>query len=492
MSFEHQAVQKMKSRLSRLGKPKWKDPERRQSIKDNNRAKMEWQIRSSLWTMTCWAALPPAKYCLSDVVSQIEALVSERSCDIWDGERTSRGCTWDRSMYGHSIQDAQPTIIFSSSSKMCLRNAKRIIHEENIQVDPRGIGIEYYENGPVLFQAFGSTDSLDLKAGLTSISSPNGSSPNEKTSNVGGKLPAYLNEDHESSPNRVPKPAINAALASIGQVSCTIGGIILVNGELYGLTVAHAFEREVETDSENQVAHIESSPPTIHYRTSGTIGHLHGKRQWRSDSEPSSGDLDWALCTIDRTRMHLSNTVSLANGNILCPRNIAQTDPIDMAVVVHTGLTGVVNGCILGDYSLVALPGSKYFQRMWIVILDRLVQKGDCGSWVLDPTNGDWLGHIVAGKLETSVAYIVLAREIASDISNRFGDQTVRMPCPAELEDTETVSDIKRALQLPEPQQAPALTSGVSISSISSKSIIPSKRYNTNSFLKFLPRLMET
>jgi hypothetical protein len=73
--------------------------------------------------------------------------------------------------------------------------------------------------------------------------------------------------------------------------------------------------------------------------------------------------------------MLLSNTVSLTNGNILYPKNIAQTDPTDMAVVVHTGTTGAVNGCILGDYSLVALPGSRSFQRMWMVILDRLVRK---------------------------------------------------------------------------------------------------------------------
>jgi hypothetical protein len=182
--------------------------------------------------------------------------------------------------------------------------------------------------------------------------------------------------------------------------------------------------------------------------------------------------------------MLLSNTVSLTNGNILYPKNIAQTDPTDMAVVVHTGTTGVVNGCILGDYSLVALPGSRSFQRMWMVILDRLVrklpknsggqmlklisliEKGDCGSWVLDPTNGDWLGHIVAGKLGTSVAYIVLARDIANEISTRVGGQTVRMPCVAELDVSETVSDIKRDIQLPEPepQQAMTLTPGMSAS----------------------------
>lgn len=250
MSIEAQAVQQAESRLPRLGTPKWKDPERRQSIKDNSRVKMEWQLSSSLWTMTCWVALAPARPCLIDAMGQIEALVLKRQCDIWDGERTSPGCVWDRSMYGRSIQDAQPTIIFSSSSKICRRNAKRIIQEENIQVDPRGIGIEYYENGPEFLAGF--FDSSDLEAGCQPIPPPKCKSAQEKTVNFGGNLPAYSNNHHTGSPDRIPKPAINAALVHVGQVSCTMGGVLVVNGELYGLTVAHAFEGERETIAETQ------------------------------------------------------------------------------------------------------------------------------------------------------------------------------------------------------------------------------------------------
>jgi hypothetical protein len=83
--------------------------------------------------------------------------------------------------------------------------------------------------------------------------------------------------------------------------------------------------------------------------------------------------MDWALCAMDRNKMRLSNNLCLPNGNILCPMKIAQDDPTDMAVIIHTGPTGIVNGCIVGDYSLVALPGSKAFQRMWMVVFERHV-----------------------------------------------------------------------------------------------------------------------
>ena len=125
----------------------------------------------------------------------------------------------------------------------------------------------------------------------------------------------------------------------------------------------------------NIVVPYETSQLTVHHRTSGQIGTLHRKRLLPQVLEPGCGDMDWALCAIDRKKMRQSNNVIPPNGNILCPRNIAQEDPTDMAVIINTGSTGVVNGCIVGDYSLVALPGSKLFQRMWIVVLERHVGK---------------------------------------------------------------------------------------------------------------------
>ena len=248
MSTHVQPFQKGELRQPRLGDPKWKDPERRQSIKDDSRVKMEWQLSTSLWTMTCWVALPPARPCLIDTMEQIETLVLKRQSDIWNGEHTSPGCTWDRSMHGRSIKVAQPTIIFSSSSRVCRRNAKRIIQEENIEVDPRGIGIEFYENGPEFL-----TGSIDLEAGYPST--PLSPSKSRQEKSVDGFVPDFpvhsTNHPYQAgSSNRTSKrskPAINAALVHVGQLSCTMGGLLVINGEVFGLTVAHAFEIGIET-----------------------------------------------------------------------------------------------------------------------------------------------------------------------------------------------------------------------------------------------------
>jgi hypothetical protein len=74
---------------------------------------------------------------------------------------------------------------------------------------------------------------------------------------------------------------------------------------------------------------------------------------------------------------------------------------------------------------------------------------GDCGSWVLDSTSGDWVGHVVAGKIGTEMAYIALARDIVKDISDQLGVQNVQMRNETEF-GTQIVDDLKGTLPIPE------------------------------------------
>lgn len=233
-------------RSTRLGKAKWTDPDRRQSIKDDTRVKMEWRFQTPLHIMNCWIPLLPARPCLIEAMEQIERLLQERNRDVWDGENTTPGCSWDISMHGRSVNDAQPTIIFSSLSKICRRNAKGIIANEDIAVDPRGIGMEYYSTGPDFFAgpqglgagADGETSELvpDLLTNLTFSSNrslKSSSSSNQSNPSQEGTL------RHQSTTCKV-----NGNLISVQSTSCTLGGLVSIDGELYGLTVAHAFERD--------------------------------------------------------------------------------------------------------------------------------------------------------------------------------------------------------------------------------------------------------
>lgn len=118
-----------------------------------------------------------------------------------------------------------------------------------------------------------------------------------------------------------------------------------------------------------------ASIPAVHHEVVGGVRVLHKRRSLEATNTMESNDLDWALCSFDRSQSQLSNTLALPDGTILVAKGVAQEDPIDAAVWVNTGPTGIEKGFIIGDYSLVAVPGSKKFQRMWVVILDRPVRK---------------------------------------------------------------------------------------------------------------------
>jgi hypothetical protein len=47
--------------------------------------------------------------------------------------------------------------------------------------------------------------------------------------------------------------------------------------------------------------------------------------------------------------------------------------------------------------------------------------RGDSGSWVIDPEKGNLYGHIVAGCPESRVGYLVPASRIFSDIRRQLG-----------------------------------------------------------------------
>ncbi len=46
---------------------------------------------------------------------------------------------------------------------------------------------------------------------------------------------------------------------------------------------------------------------------------------------------------------------------------------------------------------------------------------GDCGAWVIDALTGSIYGHVIAGDLTSSTAYIIPAYKVFDDIEDRFG-----------------------------------------------------------------------
>ncbi|KAK7978481.1 PNG1 with de-n-glycosylation function (n-glycanase) [Apiospora saccharicola] len=66
------------------------------------------------------------------------------------------------------------------------------------------------------------------------------------------------------------------------------------------------------------------------------------------------------------------------------------------------------------------------------IVLQGVVFQGDCGSVVLEQDTGAFYGHIVRGRPNTGIAYIIAAGDIFRDIKERLGKEPVIIARPLE------------------------------------------------------------
>lgn len=152
----------------------------------------------------------------------------------------------------------------------------------------------------------------------------------------------------------------------------------------------------------------------------------------------------------------IRNHIVTPSGFKLFPRQIATSISFNVTVWVKTKTIQSVKGLLLKDYSLVALPGRRAFQRLWMVVLEREIREssfmctsplkfvasntltstepGDCGAWVIG-ADGMLYGHIVSSRPKTTVSYIMLARDLFRDIGREFDGDVVSLPPLSALEE---------------------------------------------------------
>jgi hypothetical protein len=66
-------------------------------------------------------------------------------------------------------------------------------------------------------------------------------------------------------------------------------------------------------------------------------------------------------------------------------------------------------------------PNQSSFQKLFVVRLDTVIVRGDCGADVVDEKTGNLFGHVVRGCHGTQIAYIVSAKDVFEDIQQRVG-----------------------------------------------------------------------
>ena len=162
-------------------------------------------------------------------------------------------------------------------------------------------------------------------------------------------------------------------------------------------------------------------------------------------------NLDYELLPLNpldfphRNRVRLPGADGVSRGYLNLEGIIKQPED-NSSILALTGTTGCVKGIILDNHCYMKVHGSRTFQEMWQVRLERRTQDGDSGAWIVDETTGKIHGHIVAGDPGSNVAFIIPIHSVFKDIEERFR----AVPRLLSNEDLVDVAPAKGNLSMPD------------------------------------------
>jgi hypothetical protein len=124
-----------------------------------------------------------------------------------------------------------------------------------------------------------------------------------------------------------------------------------------------------------------------------------------------SPDLDYALVeAIDHPYIPWNNLP------IISWRSMANFPSDDIPMITTTASTGLISGVLHSDISYVKFSSSLTFQEVFTVTLNGPLCPGDSGAVVLGEESRKVYGHIVAGSIESHVAYVIPAINVLRDL----------------------------------------------------------------------------
>ncbi|RYP07083.1 hypothetical protein DL765_009272 [Monosporascus sp. GIB2] len=93
----------------------------------------------------------------------------------------------------------------------------------------------------------------------------------------------------------------------------------------------------------------------------------------------------------------------------------------DNAAIIAITPRGKIFGNLSATPSYVRTPYGERFHEMFTVTLDNELEKGDCGSWLINAETGNLYGHIIAGSPTSGTAFITPFSDVFEDIKQRAG-----------------------------------------------------------------------
>ena len=206
----------------------------------------------------CWEAIGPAKTLFTEIAQSVAKLLDDRMDELEEGEPVAVDIlTFGMYMMGKTPNTARPTLLFTCQRPKPRRRAIKFIKESSILNGKPKIALAQSSVVPTatsnnfLRLLAGNTDlreMCELRATgrpsllgvLTPLSSESASSEGKdfKLSSSAAESNRKLELNGTFPKNIFGLPVI---CSSTGR-KATIGGLVLIHGKYYGLTVAHVFD----------------------------------------------------------------------------------------------------------------------------------------------------------------------------------------------------------------------------------------------------------
>lgn len=196
-------------------------------------------------------------------------------------------------------------------------------------------------------------------------------------------------------------------------------------GGLTDISDNHRYLKDEILRQWNLKSHHEAEDPLSFVTKAGELSPNSTGRIFMTsiDGETRRAGLDYALIEMSSRNHVVENVIQIGprNESTVKVRSVAKSAPRDGEIVAVTA-RGTIKGWISGTPVYSSTPGKRSYCRMFKAILSGPLQKGDCGTWVVDATNGDLFGHVVLGSPGRSAALLIPFSDIFDDILSRVGE----------------------------------------------------------------------
>jgi hypothetical protein len=165
-----------------------------------------------------------------------------------------------------------------------------------------------------------------------------------------------------------------------------------------------------------------SFSPQVPLPTGQTKIEYLGSTELASSAAFGSESLDYLLIKVQNEDQKKINRIDASHihSHDICVDKVASIGNEDRKVLILSTSHGISKAALSATPRYMRLARTSTTRKAFALHLDRDVQRGECGSWVVDEVSGHLYGHIFGGGIGTRTAYIIPADDIFEDIERKF------------------------------------------------------------------------